>query len=183
LAPSWPTGRFVKRVSAEVQLTCSPSGSASSCSKSSANGRPVGHDGAKGKLAALAPEDTDTSSWLDVLRPGGGGTTTTPDSYATWVRWHLRALRGEATPLAATYLQRIKALRAGEYGLGWISTDIDGRAALAHDGEWRGFTSLLVVDALGRSATFGFTNTADETWATPVLNQAVLDVERALPPK
>jgi len=145
--------------------------------------RPVGHDGAKGKLAALAPEDTDTSSWLDVLRPGGGGTTTTPDSYATWVRWHLRALRGEATPLAATYLQRIKALRAGEYGLGWISTDIDGRAALAHDGEWRGFTSLLVVDALGRSATFGFTNTADETWATPVLNQAVLDVERALPPK
>jgi len=147
--------------------------------------RPVGHDGAKGKLAALAAEDADTSAWLDVLRPGGCGTTLTPGSYASWVRWHLRALRGETTPLASSYLQRIKVLKAGDYALGWIAADIDGRAVLAHDGEWRGFTSLLVVDEQGRSASFGMTNTEadDGAWALAVLNQAVLDVERALPPK
>lgn len=145
--------------------------------------RPVGHRGTKGKLAAVPAEDADAARWMDLLGPGGGGTTTTPNSYATWVRWHLRALRGENTPLAGGYVQRIKALKAGDYALGWISTDIDGRPVIAHDGEWRGFTSLLVIDAQGRSATFGFTNTEDASWAMPVLNQAVLDIERALPPK
>lgn len=144
--------------------------------------RPAGHGGAQGKLAAIPAEDADVARWLDVLAPAGCGTTTTPDSYATWVRWHLRALRGESTPLAAGYLQRIKALKAGDYGLGWLAADIDGRAVIVHDGEWRGFTSLLVIDTRGRSATFGFTNTEDDSWAMPVLNQAVLDIERALPP-
>lgn len=145
--------------------------------------RPVGHDGAKGKLAAVAAESAEVARWVDVLAPGGCGTTTTPDSYATWVRWHLRALRGESTPLAIGYVQRLKALKAGDYALGWIAADIDKRPVIVHDGEWRGFTSLLVIDAQGHSATFGFTNTEDGDWAMPVLNQAVLDIERALPPK
>lgn len=146
--------------------------------------RPVGHQGAKGHLAPVTPADADTAAWLDVLRPGGEGTTTTPDSYATWVRWHLRALRGEATPLAGGYLQRIRALKAGDYGLGWVAADVDGRAVIAHDGEYRGFSSLLVIDARGRSASFAFTNTEadDGLWTLTVLNQALLDVERALPP-
>lgn len=146
--------------------------------------RPVGHDGAKGKLAPLAPEEADTADWLDVLRPGGEGTTLTPDSYATWVRWHLRALRGDATPLASGYVRRLQALKAGDYALGWISTDIDGRPVLAHDGEYRGFSSLVAIDLRGRSASFGFTNTSadDGGWTLAVLNQAVLDIERALPP-
>lgn len=147
--------------------------------------RPVGHDGAKGKLAALAPEDAQTADWLDVLRPGGEGTTITPDSYATWVRWHLRALRGETTPLASGYVRRLQALKSGDYAIGWISTDIDGRAVLAHDGEYRGFSSLVAIDLRGRSASFGFTNTEadDGSWTLALLNQAVLDIERALPPK
>lgn len=146
--------------------------------------RPVGHEGARGKLTAVAPLDADAAAWLDVLRPGGGGTTTTPESYATWVRWHLRALRGEATPLGAGYVQRIRAVKAGEYALGWIGADVDGRAVIAHDGEYRGFCSLLVVDSRGRSASFAFTNTEadDGLWTLQVLNQTVLDVERALPP-
>ena len=146
--------------------------------------RPVGHDGAKGKLAPLAPEEADTADWLDVLRPGGEGTTLTPDSYATWVRWHLRALRGEATPLASGYVRRLQALKAGDYALGWIATDIDGRPVLAHNGEYRGFSSLVAIDLRGRSASFGFTNTSadDDSWALAVLNQTLLDMERALPP-
>ncbi|MEO6279099.1 serine hydrolase domain-containing protein [Roseateles sp.] len=145
--------------------------------------RPVGHSGAKGRLTAITAEDPEVSRWLDVLSPAGLGTTTTPESYAAWVRWHLRALHGETTPLAAGYLQRIKALKTGDYGLGWLAADLDSSAVLLHDGEWRGFTSVLVVDAQGRSATFGFTNTEDTSWATPLLNQAVLDTERAMPPK
>lgn len=147
--------------------------------------RPAGHGGAKGKLTVMAPENAEDAPWFDMLRAAGCGTTMSPDSFATWVRWHLRALRGETTPLASGYLQRLKALKAGDYALGWIATDIDGRAVLAHDGEWRGFTSLLVIDAQGRSASFAFTNTAadDAGWVMAVLNQSVLDVERALPPK
>lgn len=146
--------------------------------------RPIGHAGAKGKPVPLLPLDADAAAWLDVLRPGGEGTTTTADSYATWVRWHLRALRGEATPLAAGYVQRLKALKAGDYALGWVATDVDGRAVIAHDGEYRGFSSLLAIDARGRSASFAFTNTEadDGVWTLTLLNQAVLDIERALPP-
>lgn len=163
-----PLGLSVSWTSADTRLT----------------GRPIGHQGPKGKLAPVTPADADAAVWLDVLRPGGEGTTTTPDSYATWVDWHLRALRGEATPLAAGYLQRIRALKPGEYGLGWIATDVDGRAVIAHDGEYRGFCSLLVIDARGRSASFAFTNTEadDGLWTLTLLNQTLLDVERALPP-
>jgi hypothetical protein len=98
----------------------------------------------------------------------------------------MRALRGDATPLAGGYLQRIKSLETGDYALGWIASELDGRAVLVHDGEWRGFTSLLVVDLQGRSASFGFTNTEGDDggmWSKKALNQAVLDIERALPPK
>jgi len=147
--------------------------------------RPVGHAGAKGKLSPLTPENSDIARWLALLHPGGVGTTMTPDSYATWVNWHLRALRGESTPLATGYLRRIQALGRGEYALGWMAADIDGRPVLAHDGEWRGFSTEVVIDLKGRSASFGFTNTEadDGTWTLAVLNQALLDIERALPPQ
>lgn len=41
----------------------------------------------------------------------------------------------------------------------WIAGDLDGRPVLAHDGEWRGFSSEVINDLKGRSASFGFTNT------------------------
>lgn len=147
--------------------------------------RPVGHGGAKGQLSTVTPEDGDVAQWLALLQPGGVGTTMTPDSYATWVNWHLRALRGETTPLSASYLRRIQSLVRGEYALGWIAGDLDGRPVLAHDGEWRGFSTEVIVDLKGRSASFGFTNTEadDGSWALTVLNQALLDIERALPPQ
>ena len=146
--------------------------------------RPAGHAGAKGQLQPLGLDDADIAGWLDVLRASGQGTTLTPDAYATWVRWHLRALRGEATPLAGGYLQRIQALKAGDYGLGWINAEIDGRPVLFHNGADRGFSSLVVIDARGRSASFGITNSEadDGAWVLAVLNDALLSIERALPP-
>ncbi|WP_373715660.1 serine hydrolase domain-containing protein [Roseateles sp.] len=144
---------------------------------------PVGHAGAQARLSAVPPEDADSAAWLEVLRPAGDGTTVSPDSYARWVRWHLRALRGEATPLASSYLQRLQALKAGDYALGWVAGEIDGRPVLFHDGENRGFSTLLVIDRQGRSASFGFTNTAadDGSWVIGLLNQALLTLQRAQP--
>jgi CubicO group peptidase (beta-lactamase class C family) len=148
-------------------------------------GRPVGHVGARGHLAVPALDNAEVAAWVDLLRPAGEGLTITPDSYATWLRWHLRALRGEATPLASGYLQRLRGLKANDYAVGWIGIDIDGRAAIAHDGVYRGFSSLVAIDAQGRSASFGFTNTQadDGNWVPAVLSQAVIGVERALPPQ
>lgn len=147
-------------------------------------GRPVGHLGAKGQLVALEATDADMADWLTLLRPGGGGTTLSAASQARWLGWHLRALRGEVTPLSAGYLQRLRALKAGSYALGWIAADVDGRAVLAHDGEYRGFCSLVVLDVQGRSASLALTNTEpdDGAWVHAVLNQTVLDIERALKP-
>ncbi|MFS9605530.1 hypothetical protein, partial [Klebsiella pneumoniae] len=83
----------------------------------------------------------------------------------------------------STYLQRLQALKAGDYALGWVAGEIDGRPVLFHDGENRGFSTLLVVDRQGRSASFGFTNTAadDGSWVIGLLNQALLTLQRAQP--
>lgn len=146
--------------------------------------RPVGHEGAKGALKPLALETAALSAWYDVLRASGVGTTTTVDSYATWVRWHLRALRGEKTPLATGYVERLKQLKVESYALGWVATDIEGRAVLVHNGEDLGFSTLLVVDGKGRSASFGFTNSVgrEGDWVMQSLNQAIFDVEKAFSP-
>ena len=58
-------------------------------------------------------------------------------------------------------MRRLQALTASGYALGWTLTDVDGRAVLAHDGEYLGFSSLAVIDRLGRSASFAFSNSAE----------------------
>lgn len=148
-------------------------------------GRPNGHTGEKGKLTPIVALDADQADWFDVLAPSGGGLTLTPDSYATWVRWHLKALQGQTTPLAAGYLQRIKSLANGDYALGWVGAELDGRPLLFHNGEDHGFSSLLLLDQKGRSASFAFTNAQSdgEDWVMTALTQRLLDVERAMPPR
>jgi CubicO group peptidase (beta-lactamase class C family) len=147
--------------------------------------RPVGHAGAKGSLAPVVPEAPDIAVWREVTRAGGAGLTLTANSYATWVRWHLRALRGEGTPLADGYVQRIKALQEGGYAMGWYGTLLNHRAAITHSGEYRGFSSIVAIDQQGRSATFALTNTFadDGKWVLQLLNKLLIDVDHALPPK
>ncbi|WP_067062766.1 serine hydrolase domain-containing protein [Roseateles chitosanitabidus] len=146
---------------------------------------PLGHDGVRGKIAAIAPLDVGMAAWLAVLAPSGGGLALPPESYASWVRWHMKALQGQATPLPGGYLQRLRGLKAGEYALGWQGDDIEGRAVLAHTGEDRGYSSLVILDRQGRSASFAFTNTEaqGEDWVMAALTQRLVDMERALQPK
>lgn len=146
---------------------------------------PIGHDGVKGKVSAIAPLDVGMAAWLAVLAPSGGGLALPPESYAAWLRWHLKALRGEPTPLPAAYVQRLRTLKSGEYALGWQGDDIEGRAVLAHSGEDRGYSSLVIMDRQGRSASFVFTNTESlgDDWVMSTLTQLLVDMERALPPR
>jgi CubicO group peptidase (beta-lactamase class C family) len=154
-----------------------------------ANDRPAGHagdpgqPGQAGSLAVLPPDDSLRARWAEVLRPAGVDAAATPDAYARWLRWHLLALRGKATPLPEGYLRRLRGLAEGDYGLGWIALKLDGRPVLVHDGAYSGFCSLAVVDTAGRSASFAFTNTGVEQGAWPLqrLNDAVLEIERRLP--
>lgn len=143
--------------------------------------RPAGHKGDdKTKLQLVEPDTADLAGWLDVLRPAGPGFTIRAADYAAWLRWHLRALSGERTPLGAGYIDRLRDLPAGAYRMGWLGADVDGRPVLAHDGEYAGFTSFAVIDRKGRSASYALTNTAapQTGWVLVLLNKTLLAIER-----
>jgi CubicO group peptidase (beta-lactamase class C family) len=59
--------------------------------------QPFGHEGPRGQLAVVAPFPPELQQWEDVMGTAGD-LSTTPAGYETWLRWHLRALRGHATP-------------------------------------------------------------------------------------
>jgi len=149
-------------------------------------GGPVGHVGDKGQLAPQPLLDTDEAQWIEVLRPAGFDLTITPRDYATWVHWHLLALQGQHTPLPLGYVQRLKAMPANDYALGWIALDVEGRKVLTHAGQVGGFNSEVVIDREGRSASFALTNTTDSdpttSWVLRVIGNALLEIERKLPP-
>lgn len=142
-------------------------------------GAPVGHVGAKGALAVVPPQDAGEAAWMAILAPGGLGLTITPQGYANWLRAHLRALQGTRTVLPDGYLQRLRTVAVGDYALGWVGGDDAGRALLLHDGADGGFTSLVVLDARGRGASFGIANTQadDGLWVVEDLARHLKDIE------
>jgi len=150
--------------------------------------RPSGHAGAAGQApTVIAPLTTEEARWSEVIRPAGPDFAIRATSYAQWVRWHLRALQGHATPLAASYVQRLQAVKAGDYAMGWAAIQLpDRRPALVHAGEWGGFNSEAVIDQTGRSGSLALTNivTSDkgDSWVLALLDMALLDIETHLPP-
>lgn len=95
--------------------------------------------------------------WRDTIAPAGLFATT-PSAYAGWLRWHLRALQGDSTPLPAGYVRRLRELAPGGYALGWTGAMRNGRPVLRHA---RGTEPVLadaqadaVIDAAGQSANF-----------------------------
>jgi CubicO group peptidase (beta-lactamase class C family) len=149
-------------------------------------GQPAGHEGSKGKLVVAQPATAEEAVWLDVLQPAGEGLSMPATSYANWLRAHLKALQGVSTPLAAGYVQRIKGLRGDTYAFGWYAAQLDGRPLLSHDGQIRGFTSLVALDIAGRSGSFVMANaesTDAESWVMSTVNQTLVDLERSVPPR
>lgn len=140
-----------------------------------------GHTGQPGKIELQPAFQAEEQDWLDVIGPSGLFSTT-PAAYANWLHWHLLALQGQSTPLPAGYIQRLKALTEGDYGVGWLMVPLDGRSTLAHTGHWAGYMAEAAVDLAGLRAGFGLTNIGDESeggdsWVLRLLNNALIQMD------
>lgn len=126
-----------------------------------ADPQPLGHEGLKDVLSVYTATNDDLVGdlWLQVLAPGGFWSCSAP-AYSEWLRWNLRALVGQTTPLATAYVKRLRVATADAYTLGWLGTDIEGKRLLAHSGHVRGFMAEAVMRQDGSHAAFGLTNTA-----------------------
>lgn len=125
---------------------------------------PAGHETEAGRLVVVPQPAADDQLWLDTVAPAGLFATTAR-GFAAWVRWHLWALRGQATPLPASYLARLQALPVGGYGMGWVKADVNGQPWLVHDGHWMGFMSIVAVAANGSKGVFALTNSGSGSTA------------------
>lgn len=146
--------------------------------------QPAGHEGPKGAVQIHVPseEDLATEPWLRVIAPAGYWACSAAD-YARWLRWHLLALGGRATPLPTGYVQRLSALTASNYAMGWSCDAVEGRQLLSHTGHTAGFMCEAVVDQAGLQAAFGLTNTghvADDlsSWVLSLLDRELAEVYR-----
>jgi len=101
--------------------------------------------------------------WREALVPASLYATT-PSTYASWLRWHLRALQGEATPLPSGYVRRLRDLVPGGYAFGWTGAMRNGRPVLQHargtDSGLAGAQADAVIDAAGQSANFALARLA-----------------------
>ncbi|MBW8778736.1 MAG: beta-lactamase family protein [Burkholderiales bacterium] len=147
--------------------------------------QPHSYWGEPGHLAPTAPEDAQTQPWLDTLAPAGLFATTA-QGYATWLQWQLRALNGQATPLPAGYVQRMKAATPGHYVLGWLVGRVDGRTVLAHSGAIDGFIAEAVIEQDGSDGAFMMTNTSDieggvsaNSWSLSTIDATLFGLYRA----
>lgn len=119
-----------------------------------------GHEGAAGALAVVeaTQETLATKDWLDTIGPAGNWACTGAD-YAHWLHWHVRALRGERTPLPQAYVNDLRALSGDRYLWGWQALATPKRVLLTHTGHEPGFMAEVALDQAGDFAVFGLSNT------------------------
>lgn len=145
-----------------------------------------GHEGAAGALAVVeaSEEALATKDWLDIIGPAGNWACT-GEAYAHWLHWHVRALRGERTPLPQAYVNDLRAASDGRYLWGWQAMATPKRMLLTHTGHEPGLMAEVVVDRAGDFAVFGLSNTghfaADGTsWVLGRIDQALADALKQL---
>lgn len=123
---------------------------------------PSGHEIVDGRLQPLPLPQAPERVWLEILDPSGAVSATVRDD-ALWLQWHLRALRGEATPLPPSYVKGLYELGrapAGRYGLGWLVQSLHGTGWLLHNGQHGGFQALSAVALDGSRAGLAHGNVA-----------------------
>ncbi|KRD22194.1 serine hydrolase [Acidovorax sp. Root267] len=126
--------------------------------------QPAGHALEGGQLQPQGLPGAPERVWLEILSPAGAVSLAARDD-ALWLQWHLRALRGDATPLPRSYVQGLQDLTrapANRYALGWISHAMQGAGWLLHTGETGGFQALSLVAMDGSRAAFAHSNIATE---------------------
>ncbi|MDP4302666.1 serine hydrolase domain-containing protein [Leptothrix discophora] len=143
-----------------------------------------GHEGAAGALTVVeaTEEALATKDWLDIIAPAGNWACTGA-AYAEWLRWHVRALRGEHTPLPQAYVNDLRAAADGRYVWGWQAVATPRRMLLTHTGHEPGFMAEVVVDRTGEFAVFGLSNTGSvaedgSSWVLGRIDQALAEVLR-----
>ena len=129
-----------------------------------AGNQPQGHEVVGGRLQPQALPEAPERVWLEILAPAGAVSLAVRDD-ALWLQWHLRALRGEATPLPRSYVQTLQGLGrapAGSYVLGWVAQTQEGVGWLVHTGQTLGFQAVSLVALDGSRAGLAHSNTATE---------------------
>lgn len=141
-----------------------------------------GHEGTATVLSVVeaTAESLATKDWLDIMAPAGHWACSGA-SYGHWLDWHLRALRGEATPLPDVYVNGLRAATSGRYAWGWLGLATPNRTLLMHTGHEPGFMAEAVVDRSGDFAVFGLSNTADlaedsSSWVLALIDRALAEV-------
>lgn len=141
-----------------------------------------GHEGPAGALAVVEATDEAlaTQPWLDLIGPAGNWACTGA-AYAQWLHWHVRALRGERTPLPQAYVDDLRAATDGRYIWGWQAMATPRRTLLAHTGHEPGFMAEVVLDRAGDFAAFGISNTGHvaqdgTSWVLGRIDQALATV-------
>lgn len=138
-----------------------------------------GYEGpAPGKLQPATGFGPEVQPWVDAAKPSGD-VWMTPAGYGRWLAEHQRAFQGRSHGLPAAYVQRLRALRSGDYALGWEGSWIHGQGAIVHSGDNIGFMGLTVLAQDGRSAYFAFSNTrsvvpGSSSWVLDALNQGLV---------
>ncbi|MDT9000870.1 serine hydrolase domain-containing protein [Paucibacter sp. APW11] len=161
------------------QQLCQPLGLAVAWAEPDPAKEPQGHVGDSAQQLQLYEAlPAEQQLWFDVLRPAGGVRLAGAE-YGRWLRWHMQALQGRSTPLAASYLQRLKTLTTGDYALGWAAATANGQAQLGHNGAEAGFMAAVTLRQDGSQAAFTMSNTfgwrADgSSWVLEALNQGLL---------
>lgn len=123
--------------------------------------QPAGHAGQGRRLQPLALREGMEQAWLGLLDPAGGVSLRVRDD-AVWLQWHLRALRGEATPLPPGYVRELLEMAhatTGNYSLGWVVQVRHGANWLLHSGAIGGFEALSIVALDGSGAGLAHSNT------------------------
>jgi D-alanyl-D-alanine carboxypeptidase len=139
-----------------------------------ASNQPQGHEAVGGRLQPQALPEAPERAWMETLEPAGAVSLAVRDD-ALWLQWHLRALRGEATPLPRSYVQTLQGLGrapAGSYVLGWVAQTQEGVGWLVHTGQTLGFQAVSFVALDGSRAGLAHSNTVTPD-SLPRLFQAV----------
>lgn len=141
-----------------------------------------GHEGAAGALTVVEATDESlaTKDWLDIIGPAGAWACT-GSAYAQWLRWHVRALQGQRTPLPQTYVNDLRTASGDRYVWGWQGLATPRRTLLTHTGHEPGFMAEVVVDRGGDFAMFGLSNTGHfaqdgTSWVLGRIDQAMAEV-------
>lgn len=141
-----------------------------------------GHEGTASALAVVeaTAESLATKDWLDIMAPAGHWACTGA-AYGHWLEWHVRALRGELTPLPQVYVDDLRAAKGGRYAWGWLGLATPNRVLLMHTGHEPGFMAEAVMDNKGGFALFGLSNTAyfaddGSSWVLSLIDKALAEV-------